>query len=237
MSALTQLVKTIGTDANGGNAELVTLLQTWLAANPAIIIQDLDWYRPISTFAAEFQRVRISYLAATGGALGLTYRAIFYQGSASQGSAQDQFNAAFGGGLAVVPDFIIDVTEPNRTRLDEDTLIVVGPVTSPSLLGDDRSVFIAQPVASIGPGASGACTIIGPDGAIVATGIQVLNISLTRAWVANQRNYAVLDEVTGVLMGIPACSTANTAWVAPGATTTTAYPCPTILQVTPPVGA
>lgn len=237
MSALTQLVKTIATDANGGNAELVTLLQAWLAANPTIIIQDIDWYRPISTFAAEFQRLRISYLAASGGALGLTYRALFYQGSAAQGDAQSQFNAAFGGGLAVVPDFVIDVTEPNRTRLDEDTLIVVGPTTSPSLLGDDRSVFVAQPAADIPPNTSGACSIIGADGSIVATGVQVLNINTLRTWPQNQRNYAILDEVTGALMGIPACSTTNTSWVAPGATTTTAYPCPTILQVTPPVGA
>lgn len=237
MSALTQLVKTIATDANGGNAELVTLLQAWLVANPTIIIQDIDWYRPISTFAAEFQRLRISYLAASGGALGLTYQALFYQGSAAQGDAQSQFNAAFSGGLAVVPDFILDVTEPNRTRLDEDTLIVVGPVTAPSLLGDDRSVFIAQPAADIAPNATGACTIIGPDGAIVATGMQVLNINQVRTWPANQRNYVILDEISGMLMGIPSCATVNTAWVAPGATTTTAYPCPTILQVTPPVGA
>lgn len=237
MSTLTQLVKTIATDANGGNAELATLLQAWLAANPAIIIQDVDWYRPLSTFAAEFQRLRISYLAASAGALGLTYRALFYQGSAAQGDAQAQFNAAFTGGLAIVPDFIIDVTEPNRARLDEDTIVVIGPVTAPSLLGDNRSVFIAQPAADIATRTSGACSIIGPDGAIIATGIQVLNVSNVRTWPANQRNYVVLDETSGTLMGIPPCAATSTPWVAPGATTTTAYPCPTILQVTPPVGA
>ena len=237
--SLTQLTTTImpTTAANiGGNAGLFTALQAWLLANPAIIIQDVDWYRPISPFAAELQRIRIVYLQAASGALGNTYQAYFYQGNATAGDATTQFNAAMAGGLAILPAYILDVTEPNRARLDEDTLIVIGPVTAPALVGDDRSVFVGQPAAPIAAGATGACSLIAADGTIVATSVQVTNVDPTNAWPANQRNYVVVDEITGLFIGLPSCTTPDSAWSPPAATTTTPFPCAAIVAATMPVG-
>lgn len=237
--SLTQLTTTIipTTAANiGGNAGLFAALQAWLLANSAIIIQDVDWYRPLSPFAAEMQRIRIAYLLAADGALGNTYQAYFYQGSASLGDAQTQFNAAMTGGLAILPTYILDVTEPNRARLDEDTLIVIGPVTNPALVGDDRSVFVGQPAGSIGHGSTGTASLIAADGAIVAAAVQVTNVDPTNAWPTNQRNYVVVDEVTGLFIGLPSCTTPDSAWTPPAATTTTPFPCAAIVAATTPVG-
>lgn len=237
--SLVQLTTTIVPTAAanyGGNAGLFAALQAWLLANPSIIIQDVDWYRPLSPEAAELQRIRLVYLQGAGGALGNTYQTYFYQGSATAGDAQSQFNAAMTGGLAIIPQWTLDVTEPNRARLDEDTLIVIGPVTAPALVGDDRSVFIGQPAAPIAAGATGAASLIGADGSIVATSVQVTNVDPTNAWPANQRNYVVVDETTGLFIGLPSCTTPDTAWTPPAATTTTPFPCAAVVAATTPVG-
>lgn len=227
---LTQLTVTIEAPVNQGNQGLATKLQAFLAtaaASAGIIIQDVDWYRPESTYSADIQRLRISYLQASAPAVGLVYTAVLYTGGAGNPSAQAQFNAFFGAGLAIVPLFVIDVSDHNRVRLDEDAILVLGPsTTTPGLLGDDQAAWIGQPAAPILAGATGAVTLFDATGASLGS-VTVRNLGAV-TWVAGERNYVIMDEVSGEFIGLPSCNGAT----APGTvvvTTTTAYPCPAIV--------
>ena len=232
--ALTQLTATLTAPLNQGNAGLFSQLQVFLAAaalTPGIIIQDVDWYRPESPYSGDIQRLRIAYLQATAPAIGLTYLAAFYQGNGVS-DAVTQFNAAMAGGLPLVPDFIVDVSNHNRVRSDFDALIVLGPNTTlPGLVGSDQAAWIGQPSAPILAGASGSAVLFDATGANVGT-VTVVNVGAV-TWVAGERNYVILDEITGQFIGLPAC--VGAAVLTPVATsTTTAYPCPAIVNQTLP---
>jgi hypothetical protein len=231
---LTQLTATLTAPLNQGNEGLFAQLQAFLTAaalTSGILIQDVDWYRPESTYAADIQRLRISYLQASAPAVGLSYLAAFYQGNGTT-TAVSQFNAAMAGGLPLVPDYVIDVSDHNRTRLDFDALIVLGPNTTlPGLIGSDQAAWIGQPTAPILSGASGSAVLFDATGTNVGT-VTVTNVGAV-TWVAGERNYVILDEVTGQYIGLPAC--VGAAALGPVATsTTTAYPCPTIVNQTLP---
>ena len=232
--ALTQLTATLTAPLNQGNAGLFTQLQAFLAAaalTPGIIIQDVDWYRPESTYAADIQRLRIAYLQATAPAVGLTYLAAFYEGN-STADASTQFNVAMAGGLPLLPNFLIDVSDHNRVRTDHDALIALGPNTTlPGLVGSDQGAWIGQPSAPILAGASGSAVLFDATGANVGT-VTVVNVGAV-TWVAGERNYVIMDEVSGQFIGLPACVGAA-ALTPVASSTTTAYPCPTIVNQTLP---
>ena len=227
---LTQLTATITAPLNLGNQGLFAQLQAFLTAaalTPGIIIQDVDWYRPESTYSADIQRIRIAYLQASAPAVGQVYGASFYEGNGTT-DAQAQFNAAMNGGLAILPQFIIDVSDGKRARLDMDALIVLGVNTTiAGLVGSDTAAWIGQPVGLIAAGATGSAVLFDAAGNNVGT-VTVKNVGLGN-WVAGERNYVIMDEVTGIFMGLPAC-TGNTPLGAVASTTTTAYPCPTIVN-------
>jgi hypothetical protein len=232
--SLTQLTATLEAPLNQGNAGLFAQLQAFLAAaalTPGIIIQDVDWYRFESTYSASIQRLRIAYLQAAAPAIGLTYLAALYEGTGGTDAAT-QFNAAMAGGLPLLPEFVIDVSDHNRVRLDHDALIVLGPNTTlPGLVGSDQAAWIGQPVAPILAGASGSAVLFDATGTNVGT-VTVTNVGAV-TWVAGERNYVIMDEVTGQFIGLPAC--VGAAALGPVATsTTTAYPCPTIVNQTLP---
>lgn len=231
---LAQLTATLTAPLNQGNAGLFTQLQAFLTAaalTPGIIIQDVDWYRYESPYSASIQRLRIAYLQASAPAIGLTYLAAFYEGN-STSDAATQFNAAMAGGLPLRPDFIIDVSDHNRVRTDHDALIALGPNTTlPGLVGSDQAAWIGQPVGNILAGASGSAVLFDATGTNVGT-VTVVNVGAV-TWVAGERNYVIMDEVSGQFIGLPAC--VGAAALTPVATsTTTPYPCPTIVNQTLP---
>ncbi len=237
--AVTQLVQTLRSPFNQGPQGLYAVLVAWLAAHTGITIQSVDWYRPQSTFSGDQSRLRIAYIdpgAGIGGAVGATWIARLFQTTPTQ-TAQDAFIAAFGGGLALTPFFMLDVTNHERTMNDPDSLLVFGvqtdgAVPSPGLLGHDRAAFIAQPTAPIAAGSDGPCAVWDASGRLVGSAVTVTNVGAV-SWSATDRNYVVYDELTGKLIALPSCCAAAAATLPPASTTTTPFPCPAYLPDAP----
>ncbi len=232
--SLTQLTTTIRSPFNQGIPGLYTVLAAWLAANPSIIIQDVDWFRPESTRAGDDIRVRLAYLQVTAPAVGGTWGARLYRTDGTA-TAQAKYNLDFAAGADLVPMFTRDVTNHERVINDPDSILVIGIQTIVGsvlgMVGYDRAAFIGQPNADIAAGASGAGTLIDAGGRVVATAATLRNVGAV-AWPAQQRNYVVMDEVTGELLGLPSCCTPSAA-PAVVSTTTTPYPCPAYLADAP----
>ncbi len=227
---LAQLTKTIRAPFNQGVKGLYAQLVTWLSAQTNIVIQDMDWFRPQSTYAGDENRVRIAYTQATPPAIGGAWIAKLYQDSTSGVTAQTAFNLEFAGGLQAVPFFVIDVTEHERTRTGPNSLLVVCMVTGAAplgMVGHDRLAFIGAPDANVAAGATGTFTFWDATGRQVGTGLTVRNVGPVQ-WDQDQRNYVVVDDVTGEFIGLPSCCGA--AIPVPIATTSTPYPCPAYLS-------
>lgn len=228
--ALTQLTATIRAPFNQGVPGLYAAVAAWLAAHPSIVIQDVDWFRPESTSSGDELRLRVSYLSATAPAVGGTWGARLFRTDGTS-TAQQKFSVEFGAGADLVPMFTRDITNHERVINDPDSLLVVGIVTVVGavlgMVGYDRAAFIGQPNADIAAGASGASTLIDAGGRVVNTTAVVRNVGLVN-WPAQQRNYVIMDEVTGQLLGLPSCCTPS---AAPSviSTTTTPFPCPAYL--------
>lgn len=228
---LTQLTATIRSPFNRGVPGLYAAVVAWLGANTSIIIQDVDWFRPESTSSGDDLRLRISYLLATAPAVGSTWGARLFR-TDGVSTAQAKFNIEFGAGADLVPMFTRDITNHERVINDPDSLLVIGINTAagPSLgmVGYDRAAFIGQPNNDIAAGAAGAATLFDAGGRLVAAAVTVRNVGAV-PWLAQQRNYVVMDEVTGELLGLPSCCTPSAA-PAVVSTTTTPYPCPAYLE-------
>lgn len=229
---LAQLTATVRAPFNQGVQGLYAQLVSWLGARSDIMIQDVDWFRPESTYAGDENRMRISYMQATAPAVGGTWIVRLYQDDNTTGvTAQQAFNADFANGLQAVPFFVVDVTEHERGRTGPNSLIAICMSTGEAnlgLVGHDRAVFVAEPAGDIASLATGAAILYDATGRQVATGISVFNAGAV-TWVAGQRNYVVVDEETGIYMGLPSCCGAA-APPAPVATTSTPYPCPGYLS-------
>lgn len=224
---LAQLTATIRSPFNQGVPGLYDAVVAWLAAHTSIIIQDVDWFRPESTHFGDALRLRISYLEATAPAVGSTWGARLFRTDGTS-TAQDKFNVEFGAGADLVPLFTRDITNHERVINDPDSLLVIGINTAagPNLgmVGYDRAAFIGQPNSDIAAGAAGACTLFDAGGRQVAAAAVVRNVGAVN-WPAQQRNYVIMDEITGQLLGLPSCCTPSAA-PAVSSTTTTPYPCP-----------
>lgn len=228
--ALIQLTATIRSPFNQGVPGLYAAVVAWLGLNTSIIIQDVDWFRPESTRSGDDMRLRISYLRLTAPAVGGLWSARLFR-TDGLSTAQAKYGLEFGAGADLVPMFTRDITNHERVINDPDSLLVIGIQTINGallgMLGYDRAAFIGQPNADIAAGASGTCTLIDAGGRLVSTTSLVRNVGAV-AWVAQQRNYVVMDEVTGEMIGLPSCCTPS---AAPSvvSTTTTPYPCPAYL--------
>lgn len=227
------LVGTISAPFSQGAQGLYNALVTWLAAHPGVHITDIDTFRFESEFSADEQRIRILY--ETGKTITGGWQALFYRSSttASGSSAQALFTTAMGVGATFVPWFLLDVTHHAPGRDSADTFIVLGVNTaSDPYEFNSKNIYIAQPVANILAGASGSCSIF--DGSGTLLGTMAVTCLGTSTWQQNERNYCVIDEESGLMVGLPTCSVAPTAWTPPAITTTTAFPCPAYFaQATP----
>jgi hypothetical protein len=237
--ALAQLVASIRSAVNEGTVPWGQRVTDWFTAHPDIIVQGVIWNRPDSTFFADDQVLRVSYLQASGASLGCQWVAKLYQTSASA-TAQEQFTAEFTPPEVppFTPLFVLDVTNHERARTGPDCLLVIGIDTASSplgMVGYDRAVFVANPNADIPIGGTGDCTLLDASGRVVSLATPVTNVGAA-IWAQDQRNYAVYDESSGQLIGLPTCAAAS-AWAVPAATTTTAYPCPAYLAEVAPEGA
>jgi len=227
---LTQMTTTLRAPVNEGNPGLFSALVAWLAAHPAIMIQDADVFRPQSTYAADVVRLRLAYTESVAPAVGATWSAKLYQ---SQGviTAQAAFVADFSGGITLVPVFTLDITNHERTFNDPGTLLVIGVDTGSiplGMVGHSRAAFIAQAEEIVAAGASGLMTVFDAGGRTLGTGIQVRNVGVD-PWPIDQRNYIIQDDITGELMGLPSCCAPDVPLPSVSSTTTTLYPCPAYL--------
>lgn len=232
--AVACLIATVSAPFAQGAQGLYNALVTWLAANAGAHIIDIDTFRFESEYAADEQRIRILY--ETGKTITGGWQALFYRSSTtvSGNNAQTLFTTAMGIGATFVPWFLLDVTHHAPGRDSADTFIVLGVNTaSDPYEFNSKNIYIAQPQGIINQGASGLCDIYDGSGTLIGTKT-VTNLDLASAWKQNERNYAVIDEESGLMVGLPTCTTAPTAWTPPAITTTTAFPCPAYFaQATP----
>ncbi len=231
--AVTSLVATVTAPFAQGAEGLYTALVTWLAAHPGVHIIDIDTFRFESEHFADEQRIRILY--ETGKTITGGWQALFYRSSstATGDSAQQLFTDAMSAGATFVPWFLLDVTHHLKGRDSADTFIILGVnTTSDPFEFNSKNIYIAEPQGDILAGASGAANVYDGSGALV--GVLALTVLGTSTWHQNERNYAFIDEDTGLLVGLPTCSVAPTAWTPPAATTTTSFPCPAYFAQTTP---
>jgi hypothetical protein len=199
-----------------------------LAGHPSIDIQDADFYRPQSTFAADQIRVRLAYTQSAAPAVGAQWSSVFVQTSGGI-TAQQAFNTLMQS-ASFVPFFVLDISNHERSRSDADSLLIIGVDTGASplgLVGHSRAAFIADPSALIAPGASVLTPLLDASGRALGSA-PVRNVGAV-AWPVSQRNYVVLDESSGELIGVPPCAGAAAPLPPVASTTTTAYPCPAYL--------
>lgn len=231
--AVACLVASVSAPFAQGAVGLFNALVTWLAANPGVHIIDIDTFRFESEYSVDEQRIRILY--ETGKTITGGWQALFYRSSTtvSGDTAQALFTTAMGAGATFVPWFLLDVTHHVPGRDSSDTFIVLGVNTaSDPYEFNSKNIYIAQPQADILAGASGLCSIYDGSGTLVGT--KTVTALGTSTWKQHERNYAVIDEDTGLMVGLPTCSVAPTAWTPTAITTTTAFPCPAYFaQATP----
>jgi hypothetical protein len=228
---LTQLTTTIRAPFNQGVPGIYAALLTWINAQTDIVITDVDWFRPLSTYDASESRIRISYQQATAPAIGGTWVARLYQDTPGGLTAQEAFNLEFSSGFQAVPFFQLDVTEHSRARTGPNSLLVICMSTGGTnlnLVGHDRAAFIAEPAGDIAAGATGTAILYDASARVLSTTITIRNVGAVQ-WDAGQRNIVVIDELSGEYIGLPSCCGAA-ALVTAGGTTTTPYPCPGYLS-------
>jgi hypothetical protein len=228
------LVATIAAPMNQGILGLVSALQAFLVANPGIHIVDVDFWRYQSEQRSEIQQVSILY--ETGLAISGGWQVRFYQNSTVAGglSAQDAFTQDMAT-ATFVPWFTLDVTRWLPSRSSSQAFIVIGVNTVTDPFGyNTKNIYIAQANGVIAPSSSGAATLYDGSGSTLGVAT-ITNVSSANPWQANERNYVVLDETTGLLIGAPTCDGTYTAWAPPASTTTTSYPLPSYFPQTPPV--
>ncbi len=231
--AVAVLVATVSAPVNTGVRGLYDALVAWLTANPGVLIVDVDTFRFESEFEADQQTIRILYqtgMDITGG-----WEARLYVSSLVTAglSAQQQFTNDMTAGATFVPWFTLDVTKHVTGRVTADSFIIIGVNTVTDPFGfNGKNTWIAEPLNDILGGASGLCTLY--DGAGVSLGtVTVTNVG-PDTWIQFQRNYAVMDDTTGFLIGLATCDAPAAAFVSPALTTTTPYPCPTYFPQTLP---
>ncbi len=231
--AVASFVATVTAPFAEGAQGLYNALVAWLVAHPAVHIIDIDTFRFESPHLADEQRIRILY--ETGKTIPGGWQALFYRSSTtvSGSSAQDQFTAAMGAGATFVPWFVLDVTHHALGRDSSDSFIVLGVNTaSDPFEFNSKNIYIAEAQAPILAGAAGLANIYDGSGTLI--GVLSITVLGTSAWQANERNYAVVDEDSGLLVGLPTCSVAPVAFVPPAITTTTPFPCPAYFAQTTP---
>lgn len=230
--AVAVLVATITAPLNQGALGLFHALQTFLSANPGIHIVDATFQRLDSEEPADIQRISLLYetgLAITGG-----WQARYYTTTSAGGPAATAFTTDLGLGATFVPWFTIPTTRYKPARSQSDEFIILGVNTASDPFGFNRkNIYIAQPAAPIAGGAAGTATLFDGSGSTLGTKT-ITNVG-NKTWIANQRNYVVMDETTGLLIGVPTCDASSSAFTPPASTTTTAYPLPAYVQQTPPV--
>jgi hypothetical protein len=226
------LVATVTAPLNQGAPGLFQAIQNFLGANSGIHIVDVTFQRLDSEEPADIQRISILYetgLAITGG-----WQARYYQTTVAGGSAAAAFTTDLGFGALWVPWFIIPTTHYKPARTSGDEFIVFGVNTAFDTFGFNRkNLYIAQANGAILAGASGAATIFDGSGTNLGTK-PITNVS-NKPWIINQRNYVIMDETSGLLIGTPTCDAAGAAFTPPASTTTTAYPLPAMFPQTAPV--
>ena len=228
--AVAVLVATITAPFNQGARGLFNALVTFLAAHPGISIIDATYQRLESQEPGDNQRISIAY--ETGLAISAGWQARFYTQTASA-TAPGAFNNDLGAGATFVPWFVIDVTHHIPNRSSGDTFIVLGCNTVTDPFGFNRkNVYIAQPAANILAGAAGTCTLFDGSGTNLGTAT-VTNVG-TSTWLQFQRNYALMDFTTGLLIAVATCDPGAATWTPPASTTTTAFPSPSMYPQTQP---
>ncbi len=232
--AVASLIATVTAPFSQGAEGLYNALVTWLTANPGVHIIDISTFRYESEYSADEQRIRIAY--ETGKTITGGWQARFYRSSSTTAgqSAQVLFTSDMGGGATYVPWFLLDVTRHAPGRDSADTFIVLGVNTSSDPFEfNSKNIYIAEAQAPILAGASGLANIF--DGSGVLLGVKTItNLSSLSTWQANERDYAVIDEESGLMVGVPTCSAGPAAWSPPAITTTTAFPCPAYFAQTTP---
>jgi hypothetical protein len=233
--AVTYNVATITAPFSTGAQGLVDAITIWLTSIGATTLVSMDVWREDSPTYAGVQRARICY--ATGRVDAVNYQCtLFRSGGAAAATAgidaAQQFNTLMATPAALVPVFTFDVTDLRGSASGLTFIGMLANVTSASSIG--MSALIAEPTTPIAPGASGASTFYSPSGVALFSGT-ITNLAADD-WPEGQRNYAVIDTVTGGWIGLASCCSDDlTPLVPPTLTTTTGFNGPAYVSQTPPI--
>jgi uncharacterized protein (UPF0212 family) len=206
--AYLQKVQTFSTSLNQGVETIVDQFNAYFAARPLTNILGMDYSRVESTTGAGDLHVRVVY--AELDIVGVSYELRYYNTTPTQ-SAQEAFNADFAAGLNRVPLVFLDVTNHEKARGDNDQLLVVMAITDRGvnaggngLVGQQKVVFVAEPLADIAAGADGNCVVRDGHGLILSNATSVRNTD-TAVWVAGELANVVFDLEEGRYLSIPNC--------------------------------
>ena len=178
--AIQQYLTTFRTPLNQGFRDIAQQFNTFFAGRTRVNVQSLDYSRLESTSGAGDLHLRVLWTEST--LVGLTVQLRHYQTTPAQ-SAQAAFNAEFGPGVNLVPIQFLDVTDHEKVRGNDDQILVLVAITNRGILlggnglvGYERSVFVAEALLPIAPGASGSCLIYDANGVILSQDTPVQNV-------------------------------------------------------------
>lgn len=180
---------------NGTRAQVVADINTFLTANPAIVILNVAMSRTVDSRKSDKLRIRIMYDTTAG----VTYSANLVTST----------SAAFAAFALANPTFytlhMLDVSERDARSLDPGAVLIFG-TTNPIHPGNQ--VLIAEANAAIAAGGTttGAAKIYDSNATLLSASTTVTNGSALFAWPMGQRNLVIFDPDTHRLIGIPSCS-------------------------------
>jgi hypothetical protein len=193
------LMKSFYQEVNGTREDVVTDIDAFLIANPSITILSIAQSR--STTPRESDKLRIRLLYSDSG-----YANAAFLVSGSQTTPLDVAFAAFALANPTLRILTaLDLTERTARSVDFGSILIIG-TTDPVHAGNQ--VAVAEAIGGIAAGGvtSGAAKIYDSGANLISASTPVVNVSLTSAWPAGQRNLVVFDPDTNSYIGIPSCS-------------------------------
>ena len=137
---------------------------------------------------------------------GLLYRALGVN-AVNEDEAQaalDAYQLAHPGDIPV-GDFPVTGTQRAPVGAQISHLWIFAQAAETGGLAQGREgVFAAEPVANIAAQASGLAEFYTAEGIPVGQK-QIKNASVTTAWAAGERNYAIFDLTSNLIIGLPSC--------------------------------
>lgn len=220
---LTQHLVTFDTPLNRGAQDLATQVDTYLQARRGFV-QDLSIGRLRISTSNTKQRLRMLFIEATDAdapaapSMGLRMRASLYSTSTviAGATAPQQITADYASDRCRVPIAWIDVTESLVSNAAQQSILVIEALTNLNdgyglgLLGHPEYTLIAEPLADIGPAATGPADIYDTAGNLLLASVLVVNIHAGATALTGQRTFAEIGPDTGQIKIAPTCCPALT---------------------------